>query len=73
MYTDLVYTGCAPPNGILTRARQWLGIGGVPRMSSQQYAAFERGAYTVGQPRVRQIEEQKMHEKQQRESRPAKS
>ena len=57
MYRDINYTGCTPPHGVLTQLRQWLGIGGIPKMSKAQYEAFERGEYLVGKgPKSKQLE-----------------
>lgn len=58
MYKDINYIGCSPPNGVLTQLRQWMGIGGVPKMTKANYDAFERGEYAVGKaPKIKQIEE----------------
>ncbi|UZJ55374.1 hypothetical protein CBS101457_004694 [Exobasidium rhododendri] len=73
MYIDLNYKGCSPPNGILTRARQWIGIGGIPQMSQGHFDAFDRGDYFVGQPKLKQQEEKTAHKEQEKLAEPSKA
>lgn len=42
---DFDWQGCTPPGGFLTRTREWLGIGGIPRPSSDTVKRFRQGYF----------------------------
>lgn len=48
-HRDFVWEGIKPPGGLLTRTREWLGIGGIPHPSPQKVVRFRRGDYATAQ------------------------
>lgn len=53
-HRDFVWEGVKPPGGLFTRAREWLGIGGIPKPSAQALAKFKRGDYATAQRREKE-------------------
>jgi cation diffusion facilitator CzcD-associated flavoprotein CzcO len=45
-HRDLVYQRCTPPGGYLTRVREWLNIGGLPKPSQKDVEQFKAGKFT---------------------------